>query len=171
MTRSRRHPVRRPARSRAGRWAVLRRVAPAVLVFVLAGCYTHRPLYTAPEPGMRVLLELNDRGRVALEHNVGPEVATVEGVVNAVVDSQLVVSVIRTHGIYGSDVRWAGESVVFRPEYLRAMGERRYSRGKTLALASVVASGALAFMATRSLVGGGNEDNSSPPPIVPPAGQ
>lgn len=165
-------PTRRPAPQGAGRRAVSRRALAAALALGLAGCYTHVPLYTAPQPGMRVLLELNDRGRVALEQNVGPEVAAVEGIVAEVVDSQLVVSVMRTRGLYGSEVRWAGESVVFRPEYLRAMGERRYSRAKTFALASVMASGALAFVATRSLLGGGNEDNGgTTPPIVPPAGQ
>lgn len=150
---------------------LLRRAAPAVLALGLAGCYAHVPLYTAPDPGTRVLLELNDRGRVALEQNVGPEVASVEGVVTAVVDSQLVVSVTKTRGLYGPEVRWAGESVVFRQEYLRAMGERRYSRARTFALASALASGTLAFMATRSLLGGGREDGSTPPPIVPPVEQ
>ena len=149
----------------------LRRVVAAALVFGLAGCYKNVPLYTAPTPGMRVVLELNDRGRTALEQNVGPEVAAVEGLVTAVVDSQLVVSVNKTRGLYGSEVRWDGESVVFRPEYLRAMGERRYSKARTFALASVLASGTLAFMATRSLLGGGSEDNGSTPPVVPPAGQ
>lgn len=172
MTADLRHPVRRPAPRGAGRWAVLtRRVAPAALAFGLAGCYQTMPLYTVPDPGTRVVLELNDRGRVALEQNVGPEVASVEGVVSQVVDSTLVLSVIRTRGLYGSEVRWGGESVVFRPEYLRAMGERRYSRARTFALASAVASGTLAFMATRSLLGGGNGDNSSTGPVVPPTSQ
>lgn len=172
MTRSRLHPAHRPTPSGAGRWAVPQwRVAVAALALGLAGCYKNVPLYTAPAPGMRVVLELNDRGRTALEQNVGPEVLAVEGLVTAVVDSQLVVSVHKTRGLYGSEVRWDGESVVFRPEYLRAMGERRYSKARTFALASVLASGTLAFMATRSLWGGGREDDGSTPPVVPPAGQ
>lgn len=167
--RIRRFPALRPARSRAGRGAgVPRRGAVALLALGLAGCYAHTPLYTLPTPGTRVQLELNDRGRVALEQNVGPEAAQVEGIVTAVVDSQLVVAVHRVRPLYGREVRWAGESVVFRPEHLRSMGERRYSRGRTFALAGVLASGTVAFMATRSLLGGGHEEDRAPPPIIPP---
>jgi len=164
-------PVLRPAPQGAGRGAVVRCGLLAALALGPTGCYAHTPLYTLPAPGTRVQLELNDRGRVALEQNIGPEAATVEGIVSAVVDSQLVIAVHRVRPLYGREVRWAGESVVFRPDYLRSMGERRYSRGRTFALAGVLASGTLAFMATRSLLGGGREDDPSTPPIIPPSDQ
>ncbi len=140
------------------------RAGAAALALGLAGCYTHTPLYTTPAPGTRVRLELNERGRTALEQNIGPDAAAVEGVVSEVVDSQLVVAVHKVFGMHGSSVRWAGESVVFRQDYLRAVGERRYSIGRSFALAGVVASGALAFAVTRSLLGGDTRSDGGVPP-------
>jgi hypothetical protein len=140
------------------------RAGAAALALGLAGCYVHTPLYTPPAPGTHVRLELNERGRAALEQNIGPDAAAVEGVVSEVVDSQLVVAVHKVFGLHGPFVRWAGESVVFRQDYLRAVGERRYSKGRSFALASVLASGALAFVVTRSLLGGDTRSDGNLPP-------
>ncbi len=137
-------------------------------VLWLGACYVYAPLYTAPAPGTRVSFELNDRGRAALEQTVGPEVATVEGILTTAEDSQLILSVLAVQGIRGGSSRWAGESVVFRPDYVRSMRERRISGGRTLALAAVLASSSLAFVATRTLLGGGNDGGPggiiTPPP-------
>lgn len=130
----------------------------------LSGCYVYMPLYTAPAPGTRVSIELSDRGRVALEQNIGPEVKTVEGMLQTVTDdSQLVLSVTEVRGLYGGQSRWGGEVVAFRPEYVRTLRERRYSGGRTFLLGTTLAASTVAFLVTRSLLGGGTGDGSGPP--------
>jgi hypothetical protein len=130
---------------------------------LLSGCYVYTPLYSAPSPGTRVALELNDRGRAALEQNVGPEIASVEGVITSTSDSQLVVGMEGVRSLRGIHSRWTGESVAFRPEYVRTMRERRYSGARTFALVSALASSTVVFIITRGLLGGGAGDPSGGP--------
>lgn len=144
---------------------------PAALAAVaLASCYVYTPLYSAPAPGTRVVLDLNDRGRVALENNVGPEVARVEGILRTVADSQYVLSVAEVTGLYGGRSRWGGESVAFRPEHVRTIRERRYSGARTLLLGTTLATATVAFLVTRRLIGGGTISGDGPPGL-PPDGQ
>ena len=165
--------IRRPVPQGAGRRAV--RLARSALLagaaLAAGGCYTYTPLYTAPVPGTQVSLELNDRGRVGLEQNVGPEVAVVEGLLTDATDSALVVEVREVRSLYGDRSRWAGERVTIRPDYVRTMSERRYSGARTAVLAGAVASSTLAFLATRSLIGSARGSDDAPPPIVPPNSQ
>lgn len=144
--------MRRPVPSGAGRrvapWAVL-----ALVSLSLGGCYVYRPLYTAPTPDMRVVIEMNDRGRIALEQNIGPDAATIEGTLRAVSDSMLELSMIEVRTLYGGVVKWNGEPVTINQAYVRLMRERRYSRPHTFALVTALASSTVAFIATRGLFG------------------
>jgi hypothetical protein len=116
-----------------------------------------------------VVFELNDRGRHELQNNIGPEVASIEGTLRSATDSQFVLSVIAVKGIYGSYSKWTGEQVTIRPEHVRYVRERRYSSGRTFALAGAVASGTLAFIVTRGLLGGATppDPGGNPPPPPP----
>jgi hypothetical protein len=143
----------------------------AAAALAAGGCYSYVPLYTAPDPGTRVAFELNDRGRVALEQNIGPDVAVVEGLLQQKSDSELVVAISEIRSLYGDQSKWAGETVMFRPEYLRSMREKRYSRGRTYLVAGAVATGTVMFMVTRSLIGTGGGGSEGPPGTVPPASQ
>ena len=146
--------------------------AMAAAVLAAGGCYSYVPLYTAPEPGTRVALDLNDRGRLALEQNIGPDVAVVEGLLQQKSDSELVVAISEVRTLYGDRSKWAGETVMFRHDYVRNMREKRYSRGRTYVLAGAVATGTVMFMVTRSLIGtGGGDSGGGPPGPVPPASQ
>ncbi len=50
-----------------------------LMALPLAGCYSYsRTLADKPAPGTDVLIVLNDRGRVDLEQQLGPEVWQVE---------------------------------------------------------------------------------------------
>ena len=149
----------------AGRWGAV--AVSAVLM--VSGCYVYTPLYSAPSPGIRVALELNDRGRAALEQNVGPEILSVEGVITSIGDSAMVVSMEGAKSIRGVSIRWTGESVTFRSDYVRSLRERRYSGARTLALVSAVASSTALFIVTRGLLGNGAGDPGGPGgPILPP---
>lgn len=144
--------------------------ALALLSFVLSGCYVYRPLYTAPTPGLRVVVDINDRGRIALEQNIGPDAASIEGTLREASDSLLLISVTEVRTLYRSTVRWNGETVSVRTGYVRLMRERAYSRPHTLALVTALASSTVAFIATRGLIGlGGSADRPSPGgPDTPP---
>jgi len=138
----------------------------AVASLGLGACYVYAPAYTTPEPGTRVAFEINDRGRVGLENNVGPEVAEVEGVLTSASETLLVLNVLEVRGLRGGHAAWTGESVLFRPEYVRSMRTRRWSTGRTAALVTFLASSTVAFIASRGLFGGAGGDG--PPPINPP---
>lgn len=162
-----RNPVLRPAPSGAGRRGTMRRSVLAVVSTLgLGACYAYTPLYTAPEPGTRVALDITDRGRVGLENNVGSEVAEVEGILTSASDSQLVLNVLEVRGLRGDRTVWAGESVQFRPEYVRSMRARHWSSSRTAALVTFLASSSIAFIATRGLFG--SAGGAGPPGINPP---
>jgi hypothetical protein len=64
-------------------------------------------------------------------------------------------------------MRWNGEQVTVRTDYVRTIGERRFSAGRTaLAVAGATAS-AMAFVLTRSLLGGGSSTDPSDRPTPP----
>lgn len=160
-----------PAPSGAGPWAVaLRRSCAAAMTLGVCGCYSYTPLASAPEPGTRVSLELNDRGRAALEQRVGPETRAVEGIVREATDSAYVLNVVEVRDLSGGQSRWGGESVAISPDHVRTVRERRYSRSRTVTLGVVLASAAVVFLSSRNLLGGGSggDDGNNPPP--PPAG-
>lgn len=158
-------PALSPAPSGAGgRAARLRPVLVLAAACLLGGCYSYIPLYSVPEPSTRVSLEINDAGRVGLEQNVGPEAASIEGVIQDVTAVDIVVSVTEVRGLRGSRSRWAGEPVTVRRDYVRIIRERRYSSVRTFAMGTVVASATLAFLVTRNLLGGATGPGGDNPP-------
>lgn len=140
-----------------------------LLALLLSGCYAQVPLEgsaPAPAPGTRVVIELNDQGRVGMDRQLGSEVAMVEGALISRSDTSYTVAVSAAVGLRGSVSRWQGERVTIRPEFVRRFSERRFSMGRTVAVAGVATAGFLAFLASRSLLGGGNDGGpgTEPPP-------
>lgn len=129
--------------------------APLALPALLSGCYA----YTAyapdrPVAGMQLEVTLNDRGRVAMEHNVGPEILSITGTVAMATDTTFTLRVMQTVGIDHAQQKWAGEPVTLRPEYARNIRERRFSSGRTVMFAGTVTATVVAFVVTRSIFGG-----------------
>lgn len=147
---------------------VIARLLPLCLVpAVFGGCYAYSFAPTTPAPGRTIAVDLNDRGRVALEQNVGPSVWTVEGALVAATDSTFELRVARTIGLRGESQRWNGEVVTIRREHTGLLRERQFSAGRTVALAGAVTVGVGAFIATRGLgvFGSGTpSDGPTPPP-------
>jgi hypothetical protein len=138
-----------------------------ILAFGLTGCYVNQRLVEdrpQPAPGSRLVVELNDAGRAGMAPTVGPSVASVEGALVEGSDSQFVLAVSQVYGLDGSQSRWGGERVTIRPEQIRRMSLRVFSPGRTAALVGGATVSFVAFVVTRSLIGGGNE----PTDIVPP---
>lgn len=142
----------------------------SLLALLLSGCYAQIPLESgapAPAPGTRVVIELSDQGRVGMDRQVGAEVASVEGALVSRSDTSYVLAVSAIVGLRGSVSRWQGERVTVRPEFVRRLSERRFSMGRTVVAVGVASAGFLAFVVSRSLLGGGNDGGpgkEDPPP-------
>ena len=136
------------------------RVLAAAGLVASGGCYVNRPLATAPDAGTNVLLELNDRGRIALADSVGEAASQIEGALVSRRDSVFVVRVRSVEYLDGRRQRWTGEPLTVREEHLRDVHARRMSRGRTALVAGVVSSSVIAFILTRDLfgLGGGGRD-------------
>jgi len=154
-----------PVRSTAHRRSVggathARRLLLAGVLVASGGCYVNGPLAAAPEPGTNVLLQLNDRGRVALADSVGESASQIEGALVSRRDSVFVVRVRAVEYINGHRQRWTGEPLTIREEHLRDVHARRMSRGRTAVVAGVVSSSVIAFILSRDLfgIGGGGRE-------------
>ncbi len=129
----------------------------------MVACYAYTPAPTAPAPGARLALDLNDLGRYQLGEHVGPGVARIDGWLVSFSDSQYTLRVERTIGLTGATVTWNGEQVSVSTGYVGLVREKRFSPGRTIVLAGAVTAGFVAFIATRSLTGTGGGDMTGPP--------
>lgn len=145
--------------------AMLRRAALALTASVVGGCYAQTPLTSLPAPGMRVLAELNDVGRVGMAPQVGPNITRIEGLLDSTsTDTAYVVHVLYVSFIDGTEAKWSGEPVTLRPAYVGTLYERHLSRGRTAVLAGGLAVGATVFLVTHGLGLLGGAGSEAPPP-------
>lgn len=134
-----------------------------VMSALLVGCYTLQPTGgVVPEVGTSIALDINDAGRLALGGSMGPEITRIEGRLLSTDDDEYRVAVSALHLLRGGEQSWSGESVRIQRAYVSTIHERRFSAGRTIAL-SAVGAGGVAFLVTRSIVGGGNPA----PPMTP----
>jgi hypothetical protein len=84
-------------------------------------------------------------------------------------DSTFVMSMRRTYGFNGVETPWAGEALTFRMSSLRALEQRRSSRGRSVALAVGIGAALAALVLTQALGGSGGGEREGTPP--PPQGQ
>lgn len=159
--------VRLPARARTAgnRQAVLAlpRRCLAGFAVLLAGCYTLEPARgPAPELGTVIGLDINDAGRSALGGSMGPEIGQIEGRLVGKDSSEYVVAVTALHLLRGGEQVWHGENVRVKSEYVTSLYERRFSPARSAALAAAGV-GAVALIATRSLIGLGKSDPGKTP--------
>jgi hypothetical protein len=110
----------------------------ATLAGVTSGCFTYVNRESAVAPGTRVALDVNDAGRVALAGGLGSGAERVEGAVVSQTDSALNLRVTAVRYRGGVTTRWSGEPIEVRRSYVNETRERRFSRGRTLALAAAV---------------------------------
>jgi hypothetical protein len=135
--------------------AVARGSVLAFLVGVSTGCYTNAPLANPAPAGTVVVLDVNDRGRVALGESLGPSVAQIEGQLQSRSDSAYVVNVSSVEYLGGNRHKWSGEPVTIRADLVGRAAERRLSRSKTTATVVAIAGAVLAFIITRSIFSSG----------------
>lgn len=132
----------------------------AVGVILLCSCYVYRPVNGSPPTGMRVALDLNDRGRVALSDSIGPSADRIEGEVQSAGDSVYVLRVTSVRYTNGQTHRWTNEPLTVRGDLVRDLRERQLSRARTAFVAGVSTVALVAFMISRDLLGFGSGEGS-----------
>lgn len=160
----------------AGREAglfVFRCVAAVGIVAVsvsLAGCYSYIPIpVSAATPNRVVAAEISDVGRVALAPQAGAEVARVEGQLAERTDSALRITVAEVRYLNGIANKWQGQDMLLRPQDVKLMSERTFSRGRTAAAAALLGGLALAAIFNKNFLGLFSGDpNRDKPPEPPP---
>ena len=135
---------------------------------VLAGCYTYLPVATLqPAPGTNLSLVLSDEGRMQSVRQVGPYTMRIEGELLQATPEDFVVAVSDVVDIRGTRSKWTGESVSLPRSYVMMTYEKQFSRSKTVLLATAVAGGIVAIIASRNLLGLGGSGNTGTTPPDP----
>lgn len=131
----------------------------------MQGCYTYVPFSgVSVTPGMHISLELNDRGRVAVGERLGPELQRVDGALQDVDDSSLVLRVAQVRDINGGITKWSDERVRLKQDYTKQIFERRLDKPKTGMFVAGVVALLGAFVLTRNLAGSADPSRSNKPP-------
>ncbi len=139
----------------AGRRALL---GIGAMMVALSGCYTYSPLTTQPQPQARVAAVLTDVGRVEAGTQIGSQSDRVEGRLLDASDTAYVLAVSAVKPIHGTWVRWTGEQVSLRRNYVATLSERRLSKGKTVLFAGGTALGIFVAMVKLNIFGFGAID-------------
>jgi len=133
------------------------------------GCYTYVPSSTAPVAGSEVSVILTDRGRVALNDRVGPEMDQLRGRLVSSTDSSVTLSMRESVSLRGVSANWTDEVLTLARDHFGSVRLKQLSRGRTTALAGGFGAALAAVVLSSSLVGGtSNTDPSTPGGGTPP---
>ncbi len=125
---------------------------------ISTGCYSTVPAATTPVPGQVLVMDLNDKGRVALGPSIGSSATRVEGLLDSRTDSAYVMKVRSVVYMNGSSQRWTEEPLTIQTDLVRELKERKFSPSRTALFSAGSVGTILAFIATRSLLGIGNPE-------------
>ncbi|HVX41031.1 MAG TPA: hypothetical protein VHB25_15795 [Gemmatimonadaceae bacterium] len=129
-------------------------------------CYNYVPVETMPPAGENVSLVVTDQGRVSLAERFGPGIATIDGKLVGIQDSNYIINVYRVSQISGSHALWTGEQSHIDRGLVGTVRTRQLSLWRTAALVGVVAG--VAALTASGISGGGVEpappsDSTKPP--------
>lgn len=135
---------------------------------LVTGCYSLHPVMGgAPEVGTKVAFDVSDAGRVELGGSMGPEIGQIEGVLLGKQNGAYQVAVSGVRFLRGGEQTWTGERVTIKQEHVSRAYERRFSKGRTIALGATIV-GTVALVAlTSDLLGFGREPTDGEPPEPP----
>ena len=111
---------------------------------------------------MKVALDINDVGRVALGGTIGPEIGQVEGTLLEPPGEEYVLAVSQVHFLRGGYQTWTGERVRISKQHVGRLSERRLHKGRSYALAAVIAGGLVAVVVSKDLIGLGSLGENTP---------
>jgi hypothetical protein len=133
----------------------------------LSGCYSTRPLTTAPVPGTTVLLDLNDRARVQLGDRIGPAASRIDGIVQSQNDTSYMLRVSSVSYLNGQSNKWSGEPLTVPTSLVSQSRVREFSRSRTTAVGVAIAAAIVTLFATTNFFGRGASERE---PVPPPSG-
>jgi hypothetical protein len=129
----------------------------------LTGCYTTRPLTGAPAPGTTVLLDLNDRARVALGERIGPSATRIAGIAQPGTDSTYVLHISAVEYLNGQSNQWSGEPFTVPMSLVSQAWQRQFSRSRTVALGTGLTAALLAAVLKMNFNGNGSSTTGGDP--------
>lgn len=138
---------------------------------LLAGCYSNIPVAQPGQvsSGAMVRVQLTLDGSRDLERQLGSEVRSVFGRVDAVRADTLYLFLQESRTISGSILPALGETRVALPRGLIAgITERVHNKRRSLVAASLVIAGAVALLVIAAGAIGGGGGNGTPTPPPPP---
>lgn len=143
---------------------VRRAVAPAVALLCV-GCQVYTPISLSSQAAKDdIRLTLTDQGGIDLARALGVGATQLEGHIDAVTDSTIVLRITELTRLSGSDEKWSGEPVPI-PRGDVATVERRYtSVARSLVLGGAIVVGAILVGTVAGSVEGGS--NTPPPSSV-----
>lgn len=151
------------ASSRSPAW---RRWTAVLLCGVLSlnACYSTKPVTGIPTAASRVVLDLNDQGRLAYGERIGSSVRHVEGVVESATDSALVIRIAAVRYLDGKTHKWSGERFRFGTAHVSRVQQRDFSRSRTALVVAGSAAAVAALVAVVKLVGNSQGGTRGEPP-------
>lgn len=127
----------------------------------MQGCYETLPLQQGSPPStVSVQLVLNDAGRAAVSVKLGSAVDKVEGMLTAQNADSYTLAVSQVFQLGGNTTKWNGESVTISKDWTVGYQIHRFSKARTIILASAIAAAVIVFLVTARLNGsGGSSDD------------
>lgn len=135
-----------------------------------SGCYSYLPTSGLDvSPNATVSADISDVGRVALAERVGAEVASIEGSVVARPDTSVRIVVSEVRYLNGLSNQWQGQEVSLRPQDVKLLSQRTFSRSRTTIMIGAVIAGALLTILGLNFLGitSGDPSRDKPPPPPP----
>jgi hypothetical protein len=113
--------------------------------------------------------DINDAGRVALAPRVGQEVQRLDGKIVEKSDTAVELLVSQVTYLNGNVEAWQGQQVTLRPQDVKLVTQRSFSRGRTALFLAALAGGVVAAIAGLKILGITNGDpnrdkGGEPPP-------
>ena len=142
----------------------------AAFMVSMTGCYSYpvRPLAEVSRSAT-VSAEVTDVGRVDLAGPIGSGVARVEGQVLEVSDSVIRLAVTEVTFLNGLSNKWQGQDVTLRPQDVKSVSQRTYSKQRTamaVVLGVVFAASILVAGFKGLFSGDASRDKTGEPPPV-----
>ena len=141
------------------RTALLLAISPA------AGCYTMRPVSSAPAPGATVVLDLTDRARVDFGDRIGPSASRIEGIVQERNDTAYVLLVSSVAYLNGQINKWSGEPLTVPSSAVARARLREFSRSRTTAIGAGIAAALAAVFISTDFFGLSGPEQQPPTPV------
>lgn len=138
-------------------------------VCLTGACYAYAPVTGTPVAGQELALVVTDRGRVALNERVGPDLDELRGTLVRTTDSSYTLAMKQAVTLRRASSTWTGESLTVASSFVSSVREKQFSKGRSWLLAGSATAAVVAFIATRSFLDGNSnvETDPSKPPTGP----